>query len=163
MKKLKTQVFYLPNNSRKGDFSKLNKKRAKFSVCKVPLHVIKDDEFLLMSIRSHDQFNTTIYGLNDRYRGIYNERRVVFMNKKDIKKFNLNALDLIDIESLYNGKKRVAEKFHVVPYNIPSQNLACYYPEANVLVPINEFAFKSQTPISKSIRVKIKKHDLSQN
>ena len=161
--KVKDSGFYLPNNSRKGDFSKLKKKRAKFSVCKVPLHVIKDDEFLLMSIRSHDQFNTTIYGLNDRYRGIYNERRVVFMNKKDIKKFNLNSLDLIDIESLYNGKKRVAEKFHVVPYNIPSQNLACYFPEANVLVPINEFAFKSQTPISKSIRVKIKKHDLSQN
>ena len=161
--KVKDSGFYLPNNSRKGDFSKLKKKRAKFSVCKLPLHVVKDDEFLLMSIRSHDQFNTTIYGLNDRYRGIYNERRVVFMNKKDIKKFNLNSLDLIDIESLYNGKKRIAKKFHVVPYNIPSQNLACYFPEANVLVPINEFAFKSQTPISKSIRVKIKKHNLSQN
>ena len=161
--KVKDSGFYLPNNSRKGDFSKLKKKRAKFSLCKVPLHVIKDDEFLLMSIRSHDQFNTTIYGLNDRYRGIYNERRVVFMNKKDIKKFNLNSLDLIDIESLYNGKKRIAKKFHVVPYNIPSQNLACYFPEANVLVPINEFAFKSQTPISKSIKVKIKKHNLSQN
>ena len=74
-----------------------------------------------------------------------------------------NSDDHFDIESLYNGKKRIAKKFHVVPYNIPSQNLACYFPEANVLVPINEFAFKSQTPISKSIRVKIKKHDLSQN
>ena len=158
---VKDSGFYLPNNSRNGDFSNLSYKRAKFSVCPLPVHKIKKNEFLLMSIRSHDQFNTTIYGLNDRYRGVFNERRVVFMNKNDLKKLNLNSLDLIDLESIYNKKKRIAKKFHVVPYDIPSQNLACYFPEANVLVPINQFAHKSHTPISKSIKVKIVKHKLS--
>ncbi len=150
--------FYLPNNARVGDFSKLPEGRAQFSVVDLPNHELQEDEFLLMSIRSHDQFNTTIYGLNDRYRGIYNERRVLLMNKEDMVTHGLNERDIVDLASNYEGKKRVETKFLVVPYNIPKQNLACYFPEANSLVPINHFAKQSNTPISKSVKVKVSLH-----
>ncbi len=156
-KRVKDDGFYLPNNARAGDFSKLPNGRAQFSLCTLPQHDLKADEYLLMTIRSHDQFNTTIYGLHDRYRGVYNERRVLFMNAEDMKKQDLKQLDLVDIISEYDGETRIAPKFHVVSYAIPSQNLACYFPEANVLVPIRHFAKQSQTPISKSVRVKVRK------
>lgn len=147
--------FYLPNNAREGNFAKLPGGKAQFSVCSLPAHSLHSDEFMLMTLRSHDQFNTTIYGLHDRYRGVYNERRVVFMNPEDMKYHGLQKLDLIDVRSHYDGIIRTAEKFYVIPYSIPRQNLAAYFPEMNVLVPINHFADKSHTPISKSIVVKI--------
>jgi len=150
--------FYLPNNARAGDFSKLPGGRAQFSVIELPNHQLQEDEYLLMSIRSHDQFNTTIYGLNDRYRGVHNERRVLFMNEKDIARQGFNPKDVVDLSSSYDGKLRIETKFLVIPYNIPTQNLACYFPEANSLVPINHFAKESHTPISKSIKVKVSHH-----
>ena len=110
-----------------------------------------------MTIRSHDQFNTTIYGLNDRYRGIYNERRVVLMNSSDMNRLNLSKLDVVNITSNYDNTLRTAERFLVVPYNIPQGNQTSYFPETNVLVPYNHFADKSHTPISKSIVVQIQK------
>lgn len=149
--------FYLPNNARMGDFSKLPNGKAKFTVTPLPKHDLKVDEFLLMTIRSHDQYNTTIYGLHDRYRGIYNERRVVLMNSKDMKKLELAQLDLIDLTSHYDGQERRAPQFHVVAYDIPEGNLAAYFPETNVLIPINRFADGSRTPISKSVVVKVAK------
>ncbi len=154
---VKDSGFYLPNNAREGDFTKVKGRKARFSVCSLPDHELEADEFLLTTIRSHDQFNTTIYGLDDRYRGVYNERRVVFMNPNDMKYHKLKKLDIVDITSHYDGKTRLAPKFLVVPYQIPSQNLACYFPEANTLVPIDQFADGSHTPISKSVKVKIKK------
>ena len=150
--------FYLPNNARVADFSKLPNGKAQFTVCELPEHGLADDEFLLMTIRSHDQFNTTIYGLHDRYRGVFNERRVVFMNADDMKKCGLKKLDLINLTSEYEGKIRRANKFYAVPYDIPSGDLAAYFPEANTLVPINHFAKLSHTPISKSVKVRIEKH-----
>ncbi len=87
--KSKGTGFYLPNNVRELDFSKLPNGKAQFSCNLLPEHTLQDDDFILMSIRSHDQFNTTIYGLNDRYRGVFNERRVLFMNENDIKKEDL--------------------------------------------------------------------------
>ncbi|MEL6358000.1 MAG: molybdopterin dinucleotide binding domain-containing protein, partial [Bacteroidota bacterium] len=147
--------FYLPNNARTGDFSKLPEGKAQFSICKLPEHHLQADEFLLLSVRSHDQYNTTIYGLDDRYRGVYNERRVVFMNPEDLQRNDLKPLDLIDVTSHYDGQERKVFKFHVVPYKIPTQNLAAYFPEMNPLVPINHFADQSRTPISKSIKVKV--------
>jgi anaerobic selenocysteine-containing dehydrogenase len=123
----------------------------------MPEHDLKMDEFLLMTIRSHDQFNTTIYGLDDRYRGVFNERRVVFMNEKDMSKLSLNKLDLIHLTSEYDGKIRRANTFYAVPYDIPSGNLACYFPEANTLIPINQFAKQSHTPISKSVKVRVER------
>lgn len=108
-----------------------------------------------MTIRSHYQFNTTIYDLHDRYRGIYNERRVVLMNPKDMKRLGHQKLDLFDLTSFYDGVERRAPKLHIVPYAIPEGNLACDFPEANVLVPIDEFAEGSCTPVLKSVRVRI--------
>ena len=155
--KSKGSGFYLPNNVRELDFSKLPHGKAQFSCCALPEHHLKEDELLLMTIRSHDQFNTTIYGLNDRYRGVYNERRVVFMNPKDMTDRNLEKLEAINLTSNYDGKLRVAKKFLVIPYNIPVGNLGAYFPETNVLVPHNHYADKSNTPISKSIKVTVEK------
>ncbi len=156
-KKSKGSGFYLPNNVRDLDFSKLPGQKAQFSICQLPKHNIAENEFVLMTIRSHDQFNTTIYGLDDRYRGIYNERRVVFMNSKDMAKYSLKKLEIVNLVSLYDNTKRKANNFLVIPYNIPQGNLASYFPETNVLVPFNHFADKSNTPISKSIVVTIEK------
>ncbi|MCK0160854.1 FdhF/YdeP family oxidoreductase [Allomuricauda sp. F6463D] len=147
--------YYLPNNVRDRDFRMLPNGRAQLSITSLPDHGLKPDELLLMTIRSHDQFNTTIYGLNDRYRGIHNERRVVFMNVEDMAKRNLTKLDVVHLHSTYDGIQRTAEKFIVVPYEIPKGNMAAYFPETNVLVPYNHFADKSQTPISKSIKVTV--------
>ncbi|NJB72656.1 molybdopterin-dependent oxidoreductase alpha subunit [Saonia flava] len=149
--------FYLPNNVRDLDFSKLPNQKAQLSICSLPKHQLKENEFLLMTIRSHDQFNTTIYGLNDRYRGVYNERRVVFMNEIDIYKLGLKPNEKVDLVSKYEGKERLAENFLIVTYNIPQGNLASYFPETNVLVPINYYADKSNTPVSKSIVVFVEK------
>ncbi len=87
--------YYLPNNVRELDFSNLPNGKAQLTVNKIPQHDLKSDEYMLMTIRSHDQFNTTIYGLDDRYRGVYNERRVIFMNPEDMKEAGLNKLDVV--------------------------------------------------------------------
>ena len=147
--------YYLPNNVRELDFSKLPGGRAQFSVNPLPDHQLEEDEFMLMTIRSHDQFNTTIYGLDDRYRGVYGERRVLFMNEKDMKKRGLNMLEVVDLNSTYDGVVRKVHKFKVIPYAIPPGNLAAYFPETNMLVPYNHFAEGSKTPISKSIKVRV--------
>ncbi|MBU2973377.1 FdhF/YdeP family oxidoreductase [Zobellia sp. B3R18] len=149
--------YYLPNNVRNLDFSMLPNGRAQLTVNPLPEHNLKEEEFMLMTIRSHDQFNTTIYGMDDRYRGIYNERRVLFMNPEDMEKQGLKKKDVINISSSYNGEVRTANKFLVVPYNIPSGDLAAYYPETNVLIPHDQYADKSKTPISKSIKVTVTK------
>jgi molybdopterin-dependent oxidoreductase alpha subunit len=146
--------FYLPNGARKGEFNTASGK-AQFTINAVPDNPLKEDEYMMMTIRSHDQYNTTIYGLDDRYRGIYNERRVVLMNKEDMKKDGLKKGQVVHLTSQYKGKKRSANNFIVVPYDIPKQCIATYFPEANVLVPIDSFAKYSKTPASKSIIVKI--------
>lgn len=149
--------YYLPNNVRDLDFSKLPNGKAQLTINKLPKHDLKSDEFMLMTIRSHDQFNTTIYGLDDRYRGVYNERRVLFINKEDMDSYGFKKLDRVDITTNYDDTKRTAENFLIIPYNIPKGNLAAYFPETNVLVPHNHFADRSKTPISKSIKVQIEK------
>ena len=110
-----------------------------------------------MTIRTHDQYNTTIYGLDDRYRGIINERRVVFMNPTDMKEQGLEKLDTVDLVSHFKKEKRTAKKFLVIPYNIPKQCTATYFPEANVLVPIQSKARISNTPTSKTVIITIHK------
>jgi molybdopterin-dependent oxidoreductase alpha subunit len=146
--------FYLPNGAREGKFHTKDKK-AHFTINKLPKHELQEDEFLMMTIRSHDQFNTTIYGLNDRYRGIFNERRVVLINPQDMKKFGWQAQQVVDLYSNYQGEERIAKTFVLVPYDIPQQCIATYFPEANVLIPIDLKADKSHTPVSKSVIVKI--------
>ncbi|TDS19091.1 molybdopterin-dependent oxidoreductase alpha subunit [Maribacter caenipelagi] len=149
--------YYLPNNVRDLDFSMLPNGKAQFSINKLPEHKLAKDEYMLMTIRSHDQFNTTIYGLNDRYRGVYNARRVIFMNINDMKAIGLKKFDVVDITSTYDEQIRTAHNFKIVPYNIPSGNLGSYFPETNVLVPFNHFADRSKTPISKSVKVRLVK------
>lgn len=146
--------FYLPNEPRVGKFNTINGK-AKFTINKWEKVAVKPNEYLMMTIRSHDQFNTTVYGLNDRYRGIYNERRIVFMNALDMAKENYQNYDRVNIINEFGGVKRVAESFLVVPYNIPRGCLATYFPEANVLVPLKSVADGSQTPTSKSVVVRL--------
>nr|WP_236974854.1 FdhF/YdeP family oxidoreductase [Membranihabitans maritimus] len=149
--------YYLPNNARAGDFSMLPGGKASLTVNPVETISLEKGELLLMTIRSHDQFNTTIYGLDDRYRGIYNERRVLFMNRADMAERGLRNRDVVNLYSQYGGVKRTAERFIVVEYAIPSGNAAAYFPETNVLIPIDQFADGSRTPISKSIRVRLEK------
>ena len=149
--------FYLPNSNRQKNFNTFTGK-ANFNIADITITPLAHDEYMMMTIRSHDQFNTTIYGLNDRYRGIYNERRIIFMNKKDIVKQKLKAGEVVDLFNYFDGVERVAKKFIVVEFNIPEKCTATYFPETNVLVPINSVAEKSNTPTSKNVVIKIKKH-----
>ena len=110
----------------------------------------------MMTVRSHDQFNTTIYGLNDRYRGVYNGRRVIFMNPDDVTAAALQQGQFVDLSSCYDGVERVAKHFMVAPFTIPRGCTATYFPEANVLVPINHTADRSNTPISKSVVIRLR-------
>ena len=148
--------FYLPNCNRDGNFDTATKK-ARFNIATVSSTFLKQDELLMMTIRSHDQFNTTIYGLDDRYRGIYNERRVIMMNQADMNDRELIQGDVVDLYNDADGRERVAHRFIVVPYPIPKGSTATYFPETNVLVPINDVADKSNTPVSKGVVIKIKK------
>jgi molybdopterin-dependent oxidoreductase alpha subunit len=147
--------YYLPNNARAGDFSKLPNGLAKITINALPAHELAENELMLMTIRSHDQFNTTIYGLDDRYRGISGERRVIFMNEEDMADRGLINKEIVDLSSSYDGITRKAENFRVISYKIPRGNAAAYFPETNVLIPYNHFADKSRTPISKSLRIRI--------
>ena len=110
--------------------------------------------FTLTTMRSHDQYNTTIYGLDDRYRGVFGQRRVLFIHMDDLVELGFQDGQWVDIESLAaDSKRRVAEHFKLVKYDIPRGNLAAYYPETNVLVALNNHAEKANTPASKSIPV----------
>lgn len=146
--------FYLPNAARNGSFSTASLK-ANFTINALAVHDLKEDEYLMMTIRSHDQYNTTIYGLDDRYRGVYNGRRVIFINESDARDAGLKKWDCVDIVSSYDGVERKVEDFIIVPYPIPRQNIATYFPEANAVIPYNHFARGSQTPISKSVVVRL--------
>ena len=147
--------FYLPNKPREGDFENTPTKKANFTVHPLADHTVQKNELVMMTVRSHDQFNTTIYGMDDHYRGIHNGRRVVFMNREDMKARALRRGDIVDLVSSYNGVERRARKFVIVPYDIPRGNCATYFPEANVLVPITETAAKSNTPVSKFVRITV--------
>ncbi len=147
--------FYLPNPVRDQRQFPTSTGKAHFTVHPLAPISVDADQFLMTTIRSHDQFNTTIYGLDDRYRGLQSGRRVVFMNREDMNRYSLKQGDLVDLMSHFEGKTRTAPKFLVVPYPIPPQCVATYFPEANVLVPIDSVAEKSNTPTSKSVVVTI--------
>ncbi|AUC84905.1 hypothetical protein CW731_06185 [Polaribacter sp. ALD11] len=149
--------FYLPNNARENNFSPTATGKANFTLNEPSDLDLEKNQFIMMTIRTHDQYNTTIYGLDDRYRGVLNERRVVFMNEEDMQEQNLKQLDLVDLTSHFNGEKRTAKGFLVVSYNIPKQCTATYFPEANVLVPLKSVAKISNTPTSKTVIISIEK------
>ncbi|MEE9141799.1 MAG: FdhF/YdeP family oxidoreductase [Gammaproteobacteria bacterium] len=129
--------------------------RALFTVHPIDKPDLGDDRYLMTTIRSHDQFNTTVYSLNDRYRGISNGRRVLFMNKRDITAGGLNDGDIVDITSHFNGEQRTATGFRIVAYDIPAGCVASYYPETNELVAVDSVADGSNTPAYKSVEVSV--------
>lgn len=118
---------------------------------------------VLQTLRSHDQYNTTIYGLDDRYRGIKGGRRVVFINPTDIAELGLADGDRVDLVSEFAGgngiEERRANDFRVVGYPTPRGNAAAYYPETNPLVPLDHVADKSNTPVSKAVVIRLERAD----
>jgi len=145
--------FYLPNPIRDERKFPTNSGKAQFTLHPLSSIPLKANQFLMMTIRSHDQYNTTIYGLDDRYRGLTAGRRVVLMNREDMEDHAFTQGDLVDLVSHFEGKTRTARQFQVVPYPIPLKCVATYFPEANVLIPIESVAEKSNTPTSKSVVV----------
>lgn len=146
--------FYLPNGPREGKFT-TDSGKAQFKTHPIPRHDLEPDQLLLMTLRSHDQFNTTIYGLDDRYRGIHGGRRVIFLNEADIERLHLTAGQKVDITSHFKGETRIVEAFTVVPYPIPPQCAAGYYPEMNPLAPIRHASDGSNQPAYKSILITV--------
>jgi anaerobic selenocysteine-containing dehydrogenase len=144
--------FYLPNPARERRFVTSTGK-AHFAVAPISSHDLGADRYILMTIRSHDQFNTTIYGLHDRYRGVHGGRRVLFMNPADLEARGWSANARVDITSHFGNERRMARRFQLVPYAIPRRCVAAYFPEANVLVPLGSVADESNTPTYKSIHV----------
>jgi len=163
--------FYLPNAPRAGRFDTVSG-RAEFRSSPLEATSLPPGRLLLTTIRSHNQFNTTIYDLDDRYRGIAGERRVIFMNVDDMIKHGVSAGQVVDLTSHFEDGERYAERFIVVPYPIPHDCVAAYFPEANPLVPLGSKADRSATPTSKSVVISIRprnefagdfKYDLSKD
>jgi molybdopterin-dependent oxidoreductase alpha subunit len=146
--------FYLPNPPREGKFPTPDG-RAHFSSHKLETIKLEPGQLLLTTIRSHDQFNTTIYGFKDRYRGVDGGRNVLFMNEADILSRDLEAGQPVDITSHFDDGERSIKGFTVVLYKIPKGCVAAYFPEANALVPLGSVAERSGTPTSKSIIVSL--------
>jgi anaerobic selenocysteine-containing dehydrogenase len=116
------------------------------------------DVLRMMTLRSNDQFNTTIYGYDDRFRGIKGTRMVVLMNVDDIARLELQEGEIVSIVTDSNdGHHREMSGFRVTPYNVPTGCIGTYYPEANALVPLGHYAEGSKTPASKNIPVRIRK------
>jgi anaerobic selenocysteine-containing dehydrogenase len=143
--------FYLPNAPRDKQEFPTKDKKAHFFVHPIPHADLKPGELMMMSVRSHDQFNTTIYGETDRYRGIQNGRRVIFMNPLDLRELGLVDGQWVDLISHFEGEQRMAKQFKIVEYEIPPRCCATYYPESNPLVPLRHVAEGSNQPASKSI------------
>lgn len=146
--------FVLPNGARDRRWRTAGEK-ARFTVHGIPRIALGAGEYLMMTLRSHDQYNTTIYGLDDRYRGIKGARRVVMMDPDDIAAAGLTEGQVVDLTSHFEGETRAAPGFVVVAQSLPRRCVATYFPEANVLVPVRSVAEKSNTPASKSVVVRI--------
>lgn len=143
--------FELPNPPRDSQSFSTQDGKAHFTAHDLPNLEVDDDQYVMMTLRSHDQYNTTIYGLSDRYRGVKGNRRVVFMNATDMVERGWKARTKVNITSHFKGEKRHSENWLIVPYDIPSGNIATYFPEANSLVPLHSTAEQSNTPTSKWI------------
>jgi anaerobic selenocysteine-containing dehydrogenase len=155
----KPRGFHLENSAAMRRWETPSKK-APFSTCALPEatdHQVgraQDGVFVLQTFRSHDQYNTTIYGMDDRYRGVYGGRSVIFMNPADLAELGAEAGDRVDVIGRHDdGVSRIASDFRLVPYDIPRGCVAGYYPELNVLVPLSSAGDESDTPTSKSVLV----------
>jgi molybdopterin-dependent oxidoreductase alpha subunit len=147
--------FVLPSGPRDSRTFPTETGKARFTVNPPDTVTVPPGHLLLQTVRSHDQFNTTVYGLDDRYRGIKGGRRVVFVNAADLRTIGLADGDLVDMISTWHGQERRAKSFRVVEYDTPQGCAAAYFPEANVLVPLDSTAETSNTPTSKSTVIRL--------
>ncbi len=150
----KEGVLELPNLAAQRIWSTASKK-AEFSNSEVQTMKVAEGHLILQTLRSHDQYNTTVYGMDDRYRGIGHARRIVFLNPEDLRDFGLKPTQQVDLTSHWKGKMTVSEKWQAIPYEIPRGHAAAYFPEANVLVPVESVAEISNTPTSKGIEISV--------
>ncbi|OYW97305.1 MAG: CbbBc protein, partial [Caulobacter vibrioides] len=122
------------------------------------------DVLLLTTLRSHDQYNTTVYGQDDRYRGVFGRRDVVFANEDDMARLGMKAGEKVDLHAAFDdGLSRVARGFTLVARDIPSGCLAAYYPETNVVIALDDHDRRSGTPAYKSAPVRLRKHAPDRN
>jgi molybdopterin-dependent oxidoreductase alpha subunit len=148
--------FVLPHPPRDNRVFETPSGKAVFTATPLEVLEVPRGRFLLQTMRSHDQFNTTIYGLDDRYRGVKGGRRVVFVNPDDLRDLGYAEGDLLDLVSEWrDGVERTARSFRVVAYDQPRGCVAAYYPEANALVPLESTAEQSNQPVYKSIVVRL--------
>ncbi|WP_063018957.1 FdhF/YdeP family oxidoreductase [Nocardia nova] len=151
--------FQLPHPPRDNREFRTASGKANFAVNDLHWPRIPQGRLLLQTLRSHDQYNTTIYGLDDRYRGIHNARRVVLVHPDDIAEFGLADGDLVDLISEFSdGVERRVTGFRIVGYATPRGNAAAYYPETNPLVPLDHVAERSNTPVSKAVVIRLEPH-----
>jgi anaerobic selenocysteine-containing dehydrogenase len=150
--------FALPNGPRDSRTFPTATGLANFTTNRLDVLRVPAGRLILQTVRSHDQYNTTVYGLDDRYRGIANGRRVVFVNPEDIADLGLTDGDMVDLVSEWPGDAdRRAEAFRVVSYSTARGCCAAYFPETNVLVPLGSTAEVSNTPTSKSVVVRLER------
>ena len=148
--------FVLPHPPRDSRTFPTESGKAEFTVSPLDVLHVPEGRLLLQTLRSHDQFNTTIYGLDDRYRGVSGGRRVVFVHPLDVAELGLEPDQLVDLVSEWtDGSERTATRFRVVPYDQPRGCAAAYYPETNPLVPLDSTAIGSNCPTSKSVIVRL--------
>ena len=155
--------FYLGNAAARREWNTASG-RAEFKAHALPADLLPEQarwpgmkaDFILQTLRSHDQYNTTLYGLDDRYRGVKGMRKVVFVNPADIQRLGLEAGQQVDLVSLWDdGIERRVSGFTLLAYDTPPGQAAAYYPETNPLVPLESFGARSYTPTSKSVGIKL--------
>ncbi|MCF9010812.1 molybdopterin dinucleotide binding domain-containing protein, partial [Pseudomonas carnis] len=138
--------------------------KAQFAPSELPAHLVSEGvrnldvkpDLILQTMRSHDQYNTTLYGLDDRYRGVYGMRDVVFVNEQDIRKLGYEPGQKVDMVSLWgDGRERRVSGFTLIAYDIPPGQAAAYYPETNPLVPLESYGDRTFTPTSKFIAIRL--------
>ena len=149
--------FILPHPPRDNREFTTSSGRAHFTANALEYLQVAPGRLILQTLRSHDQYNTTIYGKDDRYRGIHGGRRVVLINEADIADLGYNDGDMVHLVSEFRGTERRAENFRIVAYSTPKGCAASYYPETNVLVPLDSVADISGTPTSKSVIVRLER------
>ena len=147
--------FVLPRGPRDSRTFATATGKARFTRNALDAIAVPAGHLILQTVRSHDQFNTTVYGLDDRYRGIEGGRRVVFVNAADLAERGLRDADMVDLVSVWEDGERRAAGFRAVAYPTPQGCAAAYFPEANVLVPLDSTALGSNTPTSKSIVIRL--------
>lgn len=157
--------FYLGNSAARREWNTVSGK-AQFSATTLPEQLVNENvtqrgdkpDLILQTLRSHDQYNTTLYGLDDRYRGVFGRRDVVFANEEDIRRLGFETGDRVDLVTLWDdGLERRVNGFELVAYDVPAGQAAAYYPETNPLVPLDSYGERTFTPTSKFVAIKLEK------